>query len=376
MISGFVTTKNYGKPPFKTITSRAKSALKMSLPPTMRAITISGYGSPDVLTESTLPTPTLSNSDTSSVIVKVEAAGVNPVDYKVRQGDMAAVVSLPIPNAVLGIDYAGTVVEVGSAVKGIKVGDRVYGKTAGIKGFGTYAEYVKVSTVADVVVKRPEGVSAQQAAGVGVCALTAYVGLVTYGGLSLKVEENKGKEVLVNGASGGVGLFAVQIAKILGAKVVAVASGKNKDFVTKTLGADEFVDYTAKPLKDQLTTKNQFDVFYDAVGMDEGKNWDLAQTILKPGGLFAASAPASHGPVSVGALAGMVGTIAWRAISSSRKYKFITSLPVDQFPNVAKWIEEGKVKLFTTVELPLSDVKKAHELSASGRTVGKIVLIP
>ncbi|ORY29879.1 hypothetical protein BCR33DRAFT_857498 [Rhizoclosmatium globosum] len=294
----------------------------MSLPPTMRAITISGYGSPEVLTESTLPTPTLSNSDTSSVIVKVEAAGVNPVDYKVRQGDMAAVVSLPIPNAVLGIDYAGTVVEVGSAVKGIKVGDRVYGKTAGIKGFGTYAEYVKVSTVVDVVVKRPEGVSAQQAAGVG-----------------LKVEENKGKEVLVNGASGGVGIFAVQIAKILGAKVVAVASGKNKDFVTKTLGADDSTCFTM-----QL-------------------EWMKARTgtwhrHFEAGGLFAASAPASHGPVSVGALAGMVGTIAGEP----------------SFPNVAKWIEEGKVKLFTTVELPLSDVKKAHELSASGRTVGKIVL--
>ncbi|KAI9337586.1 quinone oxidoreductase, partial [Obelidium mucronatum] len=335
---------------------------------------IKKYGGPEVLEEASLPAPTLLPSDASSVIVKVSHAGVNPVDYKVRQGDVSLIVNLQFP-AILGIDYAGTIAAVGSAVTGFKVGDAVYGKTAGVDGKGVYAEYVKLSTVTDVVVPLPKNVLPEQAAGVGVTASTAYVGLVTYNALSLNAEENKGKKVLVIGASGGVGIFTVQIAKLLGAHVTAVASAKNKDFVVSQLGADAFVDYTAKPIAEQFTEKNYFDVIYDTVGGDEGKNWELAQTILKPNGLFVTSAASHHGPVTVGSMAGIVGSMAWRGLTNSRKYKFIFSLPVDQFPNVAKWIEEGKLKLFTTVTLPLADVKKAHEMSASGRTVGKIVLV-
>ncbi|KAI9325352.1 quinone oxidoreductase [Obelidium mucronatum] len=324
----------------------------MSLPATTRAIVIKKYGGPEVLEEASLPAPTL-----------LPHAGVNPVDYKVRQGDVSLIVNLKFP-AILGIDYAGTIAAVGSAVTGFKVGDAVYGKTAGVDGKGVYAEYVKLSTVTDVVVPLPKNVLPEQAAGV-----------VTYNALSLNAEENKGKKVLVIGASGGVGIFTVQIAKLLGAHVTAVASAKNKDFVVSQLGADAFVDYTAKPIAEQFTEKNYFDVIYDTVGGDEGKNWELAQTILKPNGLFVTSAASHHGPVTVGSMAGIVGSMAWRGLTNSRKYKFIFSLPVDQFPNVAKWIEEGKLKLFTTVTLPLADVKKAHEMSASGRTVGKIVLV-
>ncbi|KAJ3086836.1 NADPh quinone reductase [Physocladia obscura] len=344
----------------------------------MKAIVIKSYGGPEVLEETDVPAPTLdpaSKTDAESVIVDILAAGVNPVDYKVGRGDLASLLSLKFPS-ILGIDYAGTVAAVGSNVVGFSVGDAVYGKLAGINGHGTYAAQTKVHTKTDVILHRPASLSVEQAAGVGVVALTAYVGLVTYAGLSLTVADNAAKHVLVIGASGGVGTWAVKIAKLLGAKVTAVASGKNKSFVLDNLKADAFIDYTVAPLAEQLKTKDEFDVIYDAIGGDEGKNWDLAQLILNPHGLFVS--PAAHlpedTPVSLGAVAGFVGTMAWRAITNSRRYRYISSLPVDQFENIGKWLKDGKIVPYTSVVLPLSDVKKAHELSKAGRTVGKIVL--
>ncbi|KAI8826511.1 chaperonin 10-like protein [Chytriomyces cf. hyalinus JEL632] len=327
-----------------------------SVPATMHAVTFSKYGDSSVLEHGTVATPLLAEKDTSCVLVRVHAAGVNPVDYKVRRGDMSAMVAMPFP-AILGIDYAGIIAAVHAGYSGpLKVGDRVYGKTAGVQGKGTYAEYVKIDTKLDLVVPLPANVSFNDAGGVGVVALTAYVGL--------DAAENAGRRVLVIGASGGVGMFVVQMAKLLGAHVTAVASGKNKDFVINTLGAD------------RLSTKDEFDVIYDAVAGDDGKNWELAQTILKPSGLFVSPAAPFEGGISVGNVAKFAGTLAWRAVMSSRRYKFISAIPVPDFPPVAEWIEKGSLKLVTSVALPLAEAKKAHELSESGRTVGKIVLNP
>ncbi|KAJ3225757.1 hypothetical protein HDU78_010568 [Chytriomyces hyalinus] len=346
------------------------------VPATMQAITFSKYGDSSVLEYQNIATPVLSEKDTNCVLVRVHAAGVNPVDYKVRRGDMSAMVAMPFP-AILGIDYAGVIAAVHAGYSGpLKVGDRVYGKTAGVQGKGTYAQFVKLDTKLDLVVPLPANVSFNDAGGIGVAALTAYVGLVPYGGLSKDVAENAGRRVLVIGASGGVGMFVVQMAKLLGAHVTAVASGKNKDFVVSTLGADVFLDYTTAPLAKQLSTKDEFDVIYDAVAGDDGKNWELAQTILKPSGLFVSPAAPFEGGISVGNVAKFAGTLAWRAVTSSRRYKFISAIPVPDFPPVAEWIEKGSLKLVTSVALPLAEAKKAHELSESGRTVGKIVLNP
>ncbi|KAJ3229552.1 hypothetical protein HDU77_001564 [Chytriomyces hyalinus] len=345
-----------------------------SVPATMQAITFSKYGDSSVLEYQTIATPILSEKDTACVLVRVHAAGVNPVDYKVRKGDLAPIVTVQFP-AVLGLDYAGTVAAVHARYSGsLKVGDRVYGKTADVKGKGAYAQYIKLNAKVDLVVPLPTNVSFNDAGGVGVAGLTAYVGLVPHGGLSKDVAENAGRRVLVIGASGGVGMFVVQMAKLLGAHVTAVASGKNKDFVVNTLGADVFLDYTTAPLAKQLTTKDEFDVIYDAVAGDKGKNWELAQTILKPSGLFVSPAPPFEGGTNVGNMTKFVGTLAWRAVSNSRRYKFISTTPVSDFPMVAEWIAKGSLKLVTSVALPLAEAKTAHELSESGRTVGKIVL--
>ncbi|KAI8826510.1 chaperonin 10-like protein [Chytriomyces cf. hyalinus JEL632] len=343
----------------------------------MQAITFSKFGDSSVLEYQTIATPLLTEKDnTDCVLVRVHAAGVNPVDHKLRKGEMTALVTVNFP-AIPGIDYAGVIAAVQAGYSGpLKVGDRVYGKTANVQDKGPYAQYIKLDTKVDLVVPLPANVSFNDAGGVAVVALTAYVGLVPYGGLSKNVAENVGRKVLVIGASGGVGMFVVQMAKLLGAHVTAVASGKNKDFVLNTLGADVFLDYTTAPLTERLSTKNEFDVIYDTVAGDKGKNWELAQTILKSSGLFVSPVPPFDGPVSVGNMASMMGTMAWRGVTSSRRYRFISSAPVSDFPMVAEWIANGSLKLVTSVALPLAEAKKAQELSETGRTVGKIVLNP
>ncbi|KAI8846644.1 chaperonin 10-like protein [Chytridium lagenaria] len=335
--------------------------MSSTIPPTIKAAAFSRYGGPEVLDIISIPTPQLTPTD-DAVLIKVSYAGINPVDYKVREGHLSALLGLPFP-AIVGIDYSGVIASVGpKAVGDFKVGDQVYGKLKGINGKGTYAEYIRVSTKDDIVVKRPDHISAVDAAGVGVTALTAYVGLVSYGGLSLEDVDQP------------VGPASKSVAKKLGAKVTAVASGKNKDYVVNTLKADVFVDYTVGPIDTLLTTEAEFDVVFDAVGGDQ--YWTLAQKILKAGGLFTTAVGGTEhgGKVTFGALAGMVGSLAWRSLTNSRKYRFVSSLPVDQFPNVAKWIEDGSVKLPPSTVVPLAEVRRAHELSASHRTVGKIIL--
>ncbi|KAJ3328895.1 hypothetical protein HDU76_009081 [Blyttiomyces sp. JEL0837] len=345
----------------------------------MHAVVVNAYGPPDVLEYVKMETPRLSPTDKDSVIVKIEAAGVNPVDHKLREGSMKVMFPLTFP-CILGIDYAGTVAEVGSEVTQVKVGDSVYGKVGSkntTSGKGTYAEYVKLSMTDDLVIPRPSNLNAVQAAGVGVVALTAYVGLVTNGGIPLE-SDGTTRRVLIIGASGGVGIYAVQIAKKLGAEVTAVCSEANAEMV-KSLGADRVIDYKAGPLRkqfppgDHLAEKDMFDVLFDCVGGDE--YWDLAQVVLKPNGLFSTTTgQAKNGIPSMLALASFGASIMWRIATNSRRYKFISELPLTEFTNVAKWIEDGSLQPMTKVTMPLQDAKKAHELSESGRSNGKIVL--
>ncbi|KAJ3101484.1 NADPh quinone reductase [Phlyctochytrium bullatum] len=341
---------------------------------TMQAAVVTKYGGPDVLEYATVPKPTLEKFP-DSVIVKVDSAGVNPVDYKIARGDLSFAVKLKFP-AIVGLDYAGQIVEVGPNVTGFAVGDHVYGRLSSIAGTGSHAEYIRATPVKDTLYKRPPNLSATDAAGVATVTLTAYVGLVSQLGLSLDPAQNEGKSVLVIGASGGVGAYAVKIAKRLGAKVTGVASGRNKDYVVNELKVDTFIDYTTAPIEKQLTVASEFDVVYDAVGGD--KLWVLSQTILKPGGLFVtAVGPLEFGDgLSFGAFVGFMGSFAWRYAFSSRRYRFVADLPSKDFENIDKWFAEGSLTTTPTEVIPLKDAKVAFEKSASHRTVGKLVLKP
>ncbi|KAJ3415002.1 hypothetical protein HDV05_005647 [Chytridiales sp. JEL 0842] len=343
-----------------------------ALPATQHAAVIEAYGSTDVLKYRTdYPTPTLT-ADDDSVIVKVSAAGVNPVDYKIRKGYVKLLFGVTFP-AVLGIDYAGTIAAVGpKAVGDYKVGDEVYGKFNKPPSQGAYQQYIKLSTTSDVIFKRPASLPAPEAAAVGVGALTALVGLTNHLGFPVTPNPDGPKDkVLIIGASGGVGIFAVQIAKLMGLHVTAVASGANEEFV-KSLGADRFVDYKKAPLVEQLS-KDEFDGVLDLVGGAE--YWQLAQTVLKPKKVFVTASGDISGEATLYAVGKTAFTLASRNIFGGRKYQFIASLPTKDFGVIHSWLADGSLKSIVKHTFPLSEVAKAHQQSESGRTVGKIVLI-
>lgn len=222
----------------------------------MRAIKIDKYGGPEriYVTEVDKPTPA-----DHEVLVKVKAASINPLDWHVMRGTpyfMRALTGLIKPNKqfqTLGADVAGQVEEVGDQVTHLKVGDAVFGDIFNY-GYGALAEYVCVSEEALVI--KPENINFEEAAGVPVAALTAYHGLNKFGSMT------PGVEVLINGASGGVGTFAVQLAKCYGANVTGVCSTRNVELVTEC-GAEEVLDYTQQKVMDQ---HRKYDLIFDAVG--------------------------------------------------------------------------------------------------------------
>ena len=246
---------------------------------------------------------------------------------------------------VLGGDIAGTVEEVGDGVENFKQGDAVYGMTVSGGFSGAYAEYALAK--ADAIAPKPESINFEEAAAIPIAALTAWQAMFNLANLS------SGQRILIAGASGGVGSMAVQLAKAKGAFVIGTASGKNEQFV-RDLGADEFVDYTRQPFE---AVVKDVDVVFDTVGDD---TQERAFQTLKKGGFLVTSAqtPSEEKAKEFGVEAA-----------------FVFCKPnAQQLAEINRLIEEGKLKIYIETVLPLAEVKKAHQLSQSGRTRGKIVL--
>ena len=306
----------------------------------MKAIVINAYGNEDVLNYVDVERP---EPKADEVLVKVRVAAVNPADWKIRDG-MGEMFGFKLP-LILGGDIAGTVEEVGERVENFKQGDAVYGMTLSGGFSGGYAEYALVK--ANAIALKPESLSFEEAAAIPIGALTAWQAMFDLAHLS------SGQRILITGASGGVGSMAVQLAKAKGAIVIGTASGKNEQFV-RDLGADEFVDYTAQPFEDVV---KDVDVVFDTVGAD---TLERAFQTLKKGGFLVASAqtPSEEKAREFGVEA------AWVFCKPN----------AGQLTEINQLIEEGKLKIHIETVLPLTEVKKAHQLSQSGRTRGKIVL--
>ena len=301
---------------------------------------IKEYGDESVLEYTDAPRPQLKEDE---VLVKVHAAAVNPVDWKIREsGGERFGLKLPI---ILGGDIAGTVEEVGVEVKNFKKGDAVYGMTVSGGFSGGYAEYALAK--ANAIALKPNSISFEEAAAIPIAALTAWQSMFDLANLS------GGQKILITGASGGVGSFAVQFAKAKGAFVIGTASGKNEEFV-RSLGADEFVDYTKQNFEEVV---KDVDVVFDTVG---GDTQERAFQTLKKGGFLVSSA----------------GTPSEEKIKEfGVKAEFVFCKPnASQLAEINGLIEDGKLKIHIETILPLTEVKEAHGLSQSGRTRGKIVL--
>jgi NADPH:quinone reductase-like Zn-dependent oxidoreductase len=297
----------------------------------MKAVVMHQTGGPDVLRveEAERPEP-----GEGEVLINVRAASVNPVDWKRRR----ALSEDQLP-AVLGNDISGTVER--SRAEGFAEGDDVFGFAA----TGGYAEFA--TSPAAAIAKKPAGVSHEQAATIPVAGLTAWQALFDLGGLE------RGQTALIAGAAGGVGHFAVQFAKVAGARVVGTGSSRNRDFVLG-LGADEYVDYTQQDVAEAVSG---VDVAFDTVGGDTTQS--LVPTVREGGILVViAAAPPTEAAEARGVRAELLGV----------------SPNSEQLTRIADLVETGDVHVELAEVMPLTEVRRAHELSESGHTRGKIVL--
>ena len=306
----------------------------------MKAVRIHNYGGPEVLQYEAAPRPKPGKGE---VLIRVHAAGVNPIDWKVRAGYMKDFIPHLFP-LILGWDVSGVIEEVGPNVSRFKKGDEVYSLPDHTRN-GAYAEYIVVRE--SEVALKPNALHHVRAAAVPLAALTAWQALFDTG--QLQPEQS----VLIHGAPGGVGHFAVQLAKWKGAHVVGTASAKNHEMLYK-LGADELIDYTTQRFED--VTRN-IDVVLDTIGGDtQERSW---QVLKKGGVLVSLVQPPSE---------------------NKAKEHGVRGIRLGVRPNgqelveIAKIVDAGKLAPVIDRILPLSEARRAHELSQSGHTRGKIVL--
>jgi len=315
----------------------------------MKAMSIDGYGGSDRLKLGDMPDPVPAADE---IVIRVRAAGVNPVDWKIRKGQMWPLVRLHFPY-IPGADVAGEVLRVGSRVTKFKPGDQVIAFVDATRG-GGYAELAAVSESA--AAPKAASLTFAEAASLPIAAGAALQALRDSGGL--KPDD----KVLVLGGSGGVGHFAVQIAKALGAWVAATCSAANVDFV-RSLGAELVIDYG----KEDFTRRpERYDVILDAVAKS---SFAECRPLLLPGGTYVTTVP---GPdllawAGWGYLAGLLGP--------TRKARFIlVSRRGEDLELLGRWADEGKLKPTISRVFPLDRAADAQEASQSGHTRGKIVL--
>jgi NADPH:quinone reductase-like Zn-dependent oxidoreductase len=297
----------------------------------MRAVVIHEAGGPDVLQLEDVEPPQPADGE---VLVRVQAASVNPVDWKNRRG--AAPEDLP---TILGKDVSGTVEE--SRADGFAEGDEVFGMSSS----GGYAELATAS--AGAIAKKPAGVTHEQAAAIPVTGMTAWQALFDRGGLE------RDQTALIAGAAGGVGHLAVQFAKHAAARVIGTGSAHNRDFVLG-LGADEYLDYTSQEVADAVSG---VDLALDTVGGDTTES--LLPSLREGGILVTIAAPP---PEDAAREQGV------------RAELLVMSPSSEQLVRIGELVASGEVRVELSEVLPLTEVRRAHELSESGHARGKIVL--
>ncbi|GGY65189.1 NADPH:quinone reductase [Cellvibrio zantedeschiae] len=306
---------------------------------TQKVVRIHAYGNRDVLACENAPIPAVGADE---VLVKIHATSINPVDWKVREGYLQGFLAHKLP-LVLGWDFAGEVAALGTNVSEWKLGDAVYSRPD-ISRDGAYAEYIAVK--ASELARKPETVNWQQAAAVPLTALTAWQALYDM------VNVQAGERVLIHAGAGGVGSFAIQLAKLRGAYVYTTASTRNVDLV-KSLGADEVIDYT----KNDFSQLRDLDVVFDTLGGDAlAKSWQT----LKQGGR-------------------LVSIISAPDAATAEQHQvtpfFCFVQPsAAQLTELARLIDAGKIQIIIDSVFALKDIAQAHEKSESGRARGKIVV--
>ncbi len=308
----------------------------------MKAAQISNYGGPEVLQiTKDAPKP---HPDAGQILVEVHAASVNAFDWKVREGQARQMAELNFP-ATLGGDFAGVVAELGEGVTNFGIGDEVYGQANALSGKGSFAEFTPVK--AESAGRKPKLVDFVTAAALPLAGVSAYQALVEHANLQ------KGQKILIHGGAGGLGSFAVQLAKHIGAYVAATAATEDIEFV-KNLGADEAIDYRTQ---DFSTLIKDFDTVFDTVG---GETFEKSYQVLKPSGTI-------------------VSMVAKENEQLAKQYNVktisqFTRTTTERLEKLAELVDQGAIDAQIDEIFPIEKAADALEHIKQGHHRGKIVI--
>ncbi|WP_233810021.1 NADP-dependent oxidoreductase [Paraburkholderia sp. HP33-1] len=330
----------------------------------MKAFVVDRYGRKNGVRAGNMPVPELREDD---VLIQIHAAGVNPLDSKIRDGEFKLILPYRLP-LILGNDLAGVVVRAGSRVRKFKPGDEVYARPPKDR-IGTFAEFIAITE--DAVALKPKTLSMEEAASIPLVGLTAWQALVERGQLK------KGQKVLIHAGSGGVGTFAIQLAKHLGATVATTASAANAGLM-KQLGADTVIDYKKD---DFAAVLKDCDVVLDTQG---GNTLEKSLQVLKPGGklIGIAGPPDPDFARQMGAswfLKAAMRFLSYRIRKAARRrdvgYSFLfMRADGDQLAQIAKLVDIAAVRPVIDRIFPFESTQEAVAYVETGRAKGKVVV--
>ncbi|EEM65136.1 NADP-dependent oxidoreductase [Bacillus thuringiensis] len=329
----------------------------------MKAMIIDKYGKvPMRMAE--VPTPEINEYE---VLAEIHAASINPIDFKIRDGKVKMLLKYEMP-LILGNDFSGVIVKVGAKVTNFKVDDEIYARPRKNK-IGTFAEYIAIHE--DDIALKPKNLNFEEAASIPL------VGLTSYQALHDIMQLQKGQKILIHAGSGGVGTFAIQLAKIMGAIVTTTASEAGANLVT-SLGADEIINYKTEKFEDIL--KN-YDAVFDTIG---GATLEKSFNIIKSGGNIVSVSGMPNARFGKEFGSGFFKTLLFSLASKkltaleekhNAQYSFLFMKPSgDQLRTIANYIEAGKIKPVIDRVFPFEDAQKAMEYSESGRAKGKLIV--
>jgi len=312
----------------------------------MKAAVVNQFGSPEVLEIKDIKKP---DCEKDQLLLKVYAVSINPIDWKQRKGNHKLFLGSPFP-IVLGYDVCGIVEEIGAEIKGFKKGDLAFGVLDNKYG-GALAEYAVGHE--KCFAHKPEKITNEEAAAFPMVALTALQALRD------KANLKAGQTVLINGASGGVGHVAVQVAKIIGAKVIAVASTQSKEFVSQ-FKPDEYIDYKKQ---DILKINQNVDVFFDVVG---NSSFPKTKHLLNPGGVYVNTLPRPK----------IIIHKLLQPFTQGKKVKtLLMKHKSEDIKLIAQWINEEKLRVEIDKKFTLQQISEAHKYAQQGHNKGKNIVV-
>ncbi|KTD19069.1 Quinone oxidoreductase (NADPH:quinone reductase) [Legionella lansingensis] len=310
----------------------------------MKAAIIEKYGDCNQLTIKEIPDPAPRNNE---VLVRIKACSINPIDWKIRSGALRYIYPIKLP-AILGFDFSGVVEAVGKDVKTLQVGDEVYSCSSKKEG-QAYAQLIAVSEASLSV--KPKNMDFKQAASVPLAAMTALQALRDKGAVKPNYR------VLILGASGGVGMFSVQIAKLLGARVTAVCSTANVA-VVQLWGADKVIDYKKNS---PFISEEKYDVIFDCVS---AYSYSQAKKYLTKHGIYIATLPSLS----------LIFNSIINKLTRKKARIILLRKNKNDLDTITQFIEGNKLKTHIDSEFNLQDIGLAHQRSETHRAVGKIII--